>query len=139
MSLAAALGNSTKKSPYFGKDMAKARRATQMIGQGSAASSTEAYAQAAGAYANTGVYSAHDVVFVSSEGMRRGRFDPILGGVPQGAYRNLSLAIAQRARFIMDDQQNRQRSYNIGERQVAAYLLAAGYSETEPGLFSPPL
>lgn len=136
MSLADALSQSTKKSPYFAKDLAKARRATQMIGQGSPASSTAAYVAAAGPLANTGSYGAGDVVFVSAEGMRGGRFSPVVGGAPQGAYRNLLAAMRAGARFVMDDPPNRARSYNLGERQVADFLLASGYAEVAPGMFA---
>lgn len=135
--LAELLCRSTRKSPYFIKDLAKARRATQFIGQGSTQSSTAAYATAAGALANTGQYADTDVVFVSAEGDRRGRFNPI-AGTPQGAYRTLDLAIAARARFVVDRQGDRERPYNTGERQVASYLAGRGYRETSPGLFCPP-
>ncbi len=134
--LARLMSASSRKSPYFGKDLAKARRATQFIGQGSSASSTAAYARAAAHLANTGSYTSADVVFVSSEGARGGRFDPV-GKVPNGAYRNLDLAIAAGARFVVDRKEDRDRGYNVGERQVVAYLRSKGYAEVEPGLFAP--
>lgn len=135
MSLVDALKHSSKQSPYFAKDLAKAARATQMIGQGSAASSTSAYVRAAGPLANSGTYTAADTVFVSAEGRRGGRFDPIVGGRPQGAYTHLDAAIAAGAGFVVDAASDRAREYNLGERQIVAYLTAAGYREVAPGQF----
>jgi len=137
MRLARLLLRSTRKSPYFAKDLAKARRATQFIGEGSARSSTAAYAMAAAPLANTGCYSPDDVVFVSAEGNRAGRFDPI-GTAPNGAYRNIDRAITAGASFVIDPPEHRARPYNVGERQIAAYLAARGYREAAPGLLTPP-
>ncbi len=136
LSLAELLSRSAKRSPYFAKNLAKARQATQFIGQGSPGSSTAAYARAAAPRANTGHYAAGDVVFVSAEGNRAGRFDPI-GQAPNGAYRAINCAIAARARFVIHCPYDRNRPYNIGERQVAAYLEAYGYEEAAPGHFVP--
>ena len=137
MRLTRLMPQSTRKSPYFAKDLAKARRATQFIGEGSARSSTAAYAAAAASLANTGRYSAEDIVFISAEGNRAGRFDPI-GTAPNGAYRNIDLAITAGASFVIDPPEHRARPYNVGERQIAVYLAARGYRETAPGLFTPP-
>jgi hypothetical protein len=63
-------------SPYVAKDQAKSDKATKFIGRGSARSSTAAYAAAWGNRANTGTYTADDVVFVSAEGNRGGRIAP---------------------------------------------------------------
>ncbi len=135
--LAALLARSSKKSFYFAKDLAKARRATQFIGEGSSESSTAAYAKSLGPYANTGCYTASDVVFVSAEGDRRGRINPI-AVIPRGAYKNIEIAMVSRARFIIDRPVDRNRPYNVGERQIAAYLFERGYREVSPGLFHPP-
>ena len=62
--------------PYTTKDQGKWTRATKMIGRGSARSSTQRYAQALAALANSGNYTAADVVFISAEGDRSGRLDP---------------------------------------------------------------
>lgn len=128
---------STKKSSYFVKDLAKARQATQFIGEGSASSSTTAYAIALAPFANTGDYSSDDVIFISAEGDRLNRFNPI-EITPNGAYRNIDRAIVAGASFIIDPPTHRNRAYNIGERQIASYLTARGYRETSPGLFTPP-
>ena len=75
-------------------------------------------------------------MFVSAEGNRRTRFNPI-SGAPRGAYTNLELAIAASARFVIDRPADRDRSYNIGERQIAAHLVSKRYHETAPGSFEP--
>ena len=135
--LATLLARSSKKSFYFEKDLAKARLATQFIGEGSSESSTAAYAKSVGPCANTGCYTASDVVFVSAEGNRRGRINPI-AITPRGAYKNIDIAIVAKARFIIDQPVDRNRPYNVGERQIAAYLFERGYREVSPGLFHPP-
>ena len=137
--LATRLQASTRKSPYFAKDLRKAAAATQFIGDGSRTSSTKAYATAAGDLANTGHYAANDTIFVSAEGARAGRVDPIGINGPRGVYRNIDLAIAAGARFVIDTPTHRERPYNVGERQVAAYLVARGYGEVASGLFAAPL
>ncbi len=134
--LADRLLKSTRQSPYFQKDLRKAARASQFIGEGSPSSSTAAYRKAAGPLANTGRYTQDDVVFVSAEGDRRSRFNPI-STAPRGAYANLDLAIAAGSRFVIDRAADRSRPYNVGERQIAAYLSSKGYRETAPGFFEP--
>lgn len=116
-------------SQYTQKDQAKANRANKFIGRGSARSSTAAYALAFGSAANCGVYSANDVVMVSAEGKRSGRFSP--------DYAELSLAIKAGATLLTDNEHHRNRFYNVGERQVVAYLRKNGYEEKEPGLWRP--
>lgn len=132
------LMRSARKSPYFTKDLAKAQKATQFIGEGNTGSSTAAYARALAPFANTGHYASDDVIFISAEGNRASRFDPI-GITPNGAYRNIDRAIMAGASFIIDPPTHRNRPYNIGERQIAAYLVARGYQETAPGIFRSPL
>ena len=127
---------SSKQSAYFGKDLRKARIATQFIGQGSYSSSTAAYAKATGPLANTGNYTKTDIVFISAEGARTGRFK-LISGQPNGHYRNLLLAMAARASFIIDKPVDRNRPYNVGERQIATFLSNHGYVERTPGRFTP--
>jgi hypothetical protein len=69
------------------------------------------------------------VVFVSAEGARRGRVEP--------DFTLLQKALDAGATILTDDADNRQRSYNEGERQVAAYLQAHGYEESAPGRWTP--
>ncbi|MDR6218617.1 hypothetical protein [Deinococcus soli (ex Cha et al. 2016)] len=112
-------------SPYTRKDQAKWDRCTKMIGRGSDRSSTQQYARALGGLANGGAYTAQDVVFISAEGNRRGRLDP--------DYAEITRAIQAGAQFITDRTEDRQRPYNLGERQVAAFLEARGYTDGGTG------
>jgi len=111
-----------QKSSYAAKDQAKWDKANKFIGRGSQYSSTNAYAKAIGpTRANTGVYEASDVVFVSAEGARTGRISP--------DFVELKLATDAGATIVADNQYGRERSYNIGEREVAAFLARQGYQE----------
>lgn len=114
--------------PYTAKDQRKANAANKFIGRGSPRSSTNAYAQAYGNNANCGAYTSNDVVFISAEGARSGRLDP--------DFDEIKRACDAGARFITDDISNRLRSYNVGERQVAAFLEQQGYRETRPCIWS---
>jgi len=116
-----------QKTRYAAKDQAKSDQATKFIGRGSANSSTAAYAQAWGDKANSGEYAAEDKVFVSVEGNRTGRM-----GVNRA---ELQRAIDAGATIITDDKANRSRPYNVGEREVAAFLAEKGYTETKPGIW----
>lgn len=123
------LSGSARKTRYFGKDQAKAARANKFIGRGSEGSSTEAYREAVGRWANVGSYTAEDVVFISAEGAREGRVDP--------NFREIQRAIDAGATLVTDNARDRERRYNFGERQVAHYLRSRGYEEVEPGVWRP--
>lgn len=116
--------------PYTAKDQRKANAANKFIGRGSPRSSTNAYAAAYGDNANCGAYTSSDVVFISAEGNRSGRLDPDFNEIKRACDAN--------ARFITDDATNRARPYNVGERQVAAFLVSQGYQESRPGIWSRP-
>ena len=77
--------------------------------------------------ANTGKYDITDVVFISAEGNRNGRVKP--------PYNELDKAIKAHVTFITDKYADRQRPYNIGEREVAAYLMSKGYVEMLDGIW----
>lgn len=121
--MSAALKGSTH--PYAQKDLRKATTATKFIGRGSLASSTNRYRLAAGDLANCGRYVATDVVFVSAEGARRQRI-PIDRG-------ELTLAARAGVTFVTDAVPDRNRPYNVGEREVAALLLSLGYADDGAG------
>lgn len=108
-------------NPYFTKDLEKASKANKFIGQGSLASSTNKYAIAAGDLANVGQYVKDDVIFVSVEGNRKNRMaldqDEILKAIEVGAS------------FVSDNKYNRNRPYNIGERELEELLLSHGYTD----------
>lgn len=117
-------------NPYFKKDLQKAVNATKFIGRGSIASSTNKYMLAAGKLANCSLYDSNDIIFVSVEGQRMGRLEP--------DFEELNLAIEAKATFIMDTEADRNRPYNMGERQVAAYLKKHGYMDNNGnGIWKP--
>ncbi len=118
------------RTRYAAKDARKAAQATKYIGRGSYRSSTNAYRLAIGPdFANTGDYDAQDVVWISAEGNRAGRVNP--------DFTEIGKAITARATVITDDILDRERPYNIGERQVAVFLASHGYLEIKPGIWSP--
>jgi hypothetical protein len=112
-------------NPYFGKDMEKANKSNKYIGQGSANSSTNKYRLAAGNLANTGHYESDDIVFVSAEGNRTHRLS--IDRV------ELQLAVDANVTFMTDNAFNRNRPYNIGEREVEFFLKKNGYQEVSEG------
>lgn len=118
----------TKKSPYAYKDQCKADVAGKFIGVGSPNSSTNQYAKDYGEYANTGIYDQHDSIFISAEGNRSGRINP--------NFDEIGLAIKAGAILITDTPYNRNRSYNVGERQVAAFLEMHNYQESVQDYYS---
>ena len=124
--MSAALAEST--NPYARKDVQKARGATKFIGRGSPASSTNRYMLAAGDLANCGRYVSTDIVFVSAEGARRNRVPIDLA--------ELGKAAAAGALFVTDKPFDRNRSYNVGEREVAEFLRSQGYADRDTGRWS---
>lgn len=124
--MSAALQNST--NPYAKKDVLKATNATKFIGRGSVASSTNKYRLAAGSLANCGKYSKEDIVFVSAEGARKNRIDIDI--------HELTLATNAGASFITDNFSDRNRPYNVGEREVEAFLISSGYRDDGAGYWT---
>lgn len=120
------------RTQYTAKDQKKSDKANRFIGRGSSSSSTNAYTKAWGNRANSGEtrpYTAEDVIFVSAEGARNGRLS--------ADEKELSLAVKAGATFITDTAADRDRSYNVGEREVASFLAQHGYEEVEPGVWKP--
>lgn len=117
------------RNRYSAKDQAKSNLATKFVGRGSSYSSTNAYAAAWSTLANTGTYAPHDVVFISAEGARSGRIPP--------DFHEIHSVIAAGATIITDAPHDRLRPYNLGEREVAAYLTSNGYHEVAPGRWQP--
>jgi hypothetical protein len=101
--------------------------ATQYIGLGSKGSSTDRYASLYGKLANTGKYSKDDVVWVSSNGNRKGRIDPM--DKKNGIVGLVDKAIKAGATIVMDTEKhiNATSKYNIGEVALAKYLSENGY------------
>jgi len=117
----------TGKSSYVTKDQLKANKANKFIGRGSETSSTNQYAKDFKDSANTGTYSSSDTVFISAEGARKDRIAP--------DFNEIKKAIKAGATFITDNKEDRLRDYNIGEREVVAYLQQNRYTEVEPGVW----
>lgn len=115
-------------NPYFKKDLNKAKKANKFIGQGSSLSSTNKYMIAADDLANTGDYSSSDIVFVSAEGMRKGR--------KAVDFAELKIAIDANVTFVTDVVADRERPYNLGERQVAEFLEKNGYKDNGTGIWT---
>ncbi|MCK5914770.1 MAG: hypothetical protein KAG92_01420 [Deltaproteobacteria bacterium] len=112
------------------KDAKKFKSITKFIGHGSEHSSTEAYRIALQTIANTGQYSETDIVGISVEGRRHRRKTLDTEEVLK--------AIKGRATIVTDDYANRCRHYNLGERQVAEFLLDHRYREQdESGIWLP--
>lgn len=121
--MSAALADST--NPYARKDLRKAKGATKFIGRGSPASSTNRYRLAAGDLANTGEYTATDTVFVSAEGARRGRVAADIAELWKAAEAGVI--------FVTDGDYDRNRPYNIGEREIAAVFRTWGFQDNGSG------
>lgn len=111
--------------PYIAKDQAKADLADKFIGRGSDRSSTNQYRIDAGLSANCGHYLPGEVVFISAEGDRRGRIAP--------DWVEIHYAVEARVFFVTDTPEDRNRAYNLGEREVAHCLTRHGYVERLPG------
>lgn len=110
-----------RNHPYWAKDQFKAARCNKYIGQGTAKSSTQYYADNLPEdIVNCGWYEQSDIVFISVEGNRAGRllFDED----------EINIAIQAGAKFITDNKANRNRDYNVGERELAKFLELKGYS-----------
>ena len=121
-------------SKYGEKDARKASKANKFIGFGCVGSSTERYRTGLPVdVVNTSEYVASDVVFVSINGDRPGR----LGTGYMPILNQLALAKKAGVTFITDIPYDRNRAYNIGEREVAALLCAWGYIEVAPGTWRP--
>ena len=119
----------TVTGSYTAKDQIKADRANKFIGRGSERSSTNQYRKDYRDSANCGVYEPTDIVFVSAEGNRQGRL------VPDAE--ELKLAVRAGVTFITDGEYDRQRPYNIRERQIAFFLNKYGYREISSGVRKP--
>lgn len=121
------ISKSLIKSTYFEKDRLKFANANKLISRGSEKSSSNAYKNAVGNKANVGMYNSNDIIAISSEGNRTGRIAP--------DFAEIQKAIDANVTFITDNSANRNRDYNIGEREVAKYLSSKGYIETNDGIW----
>jgi len=102
---------------YFEKDIVKFSICNKLIARGTRRSSSSIYANFK--IANLGEYEATDIVGVSVNGARKERltFD-----------RNeIDKAIAVGVSFVLDNDRNCNRAFNIGEREIRRYLASRGY------------
>jgi len=117
------------RKPDMKKAPVKASIANKYIGYGVAGSSTAAYAEEIarnGGLVNVAKYSTDDIVFVSINGNRLGaeRMQEI-------TIELACEALLQGAVLITDDEYNRNRNYNSGERKLAKALQDIGASYKE--------
>lgn len=124
------LSKSGKSGRFFEKDVKKFSTITKLISRGSDKSSSNAYANAAGDLANSGVYSNTDIVGISAEGARGNRIAPDLEEIDR--------AVKADVTFVTDVKADRNRAYNVGEREVVAHLESRGYTEVEDGVWKSP-
>ena len=114
------------------KAKSKAKIATQYIGfaEGIAGSSTASYSKQAGQFANTGVYSSDDVIFVSIGGKRG---SVALQKTQQDrTIKEAIKAIEDGATIITDNKAYIDSStYNTGEKRLYENMEAKGYSYSE--------
>jgi hypothetical protein len=128
---------------YLNKEIFKIKQATQFIGTGNGNDSTtqrmeDVYDKVD--LANTGVYSADDLIYVSSNGVRKNRVAPVENGVLKSVYKNIDKAIEAGASFIMDTAKHLENTYeyNIGELELAEYLASKGYQRDDvSGIWTP--
>lgn len=123
----AKVNKGTTAEKHTAKELIKAKMANKYIGKGSVNSSTYRYMQVYGDKANMIEYTADDVVWVSSNGKRNGRVDP-LG--PDGIKTELDSAIDAGATIVMDTEAHigKTGGYNIGEKALEEYMLNKGYT-----------
>lgn len=121
-----------RNAKYVDKDNRKANLCTKFIGRGSSKSSTESYRKYFSSQTdipvNSQEYSENDIVFISAEGNRVNRIKPDFELIRKAADSSVV--------FLTDIPYHRNREYNIGEREVAEFLLSNGYTEYADGIWS---
>lgn len=112
------------------KEVVKANLSTQYIGFGKKGSSTDRYVSVYGDKANTGKYTADDVIYVSSNGARGGRVEPVVDGKLSNGYELIDKAIEAGSTIVMDSEEHIKSTgrYNVGEVALAEYMESHGYS-----------
>ena len=122
------------KKSYQTKDLAKFKLCNKLISRGAENSSSGKYLrEGIGSIkpemVNTGEYSHMDSVGISVNGRRFKRV--------KADWKEIDKAIDAGVTFYTDNSFNRNRDYNIGEREVAGYLLLNGYKiGTENNVFA---
>lgn len=124
--------NIKNPSRYQLKDIEKARIANKFIGYGIIGSSTDLYSiTLPREVVNCGTYTADDVVFVSVNGSRGNRVSLEYPALRE----QLVAAVIAGASIVCDNKHHRNRSFNIGERELATTLVCAYYMEVESNEF----
>lgn len=114
------------------KDVKKALKADYFIGIGSAGSSTEFYLnQIPKELCNKQHYESAGKVFVSINGRRKDRV-----GIKK-ILDLLQIALNAGCSFICDNNYDRNRPYNVGERELYCWFLDNGLFEAEAGEWYP--
>lgn len=127
--------------PYVAKDQRKLDLASHYVCHGSTASSSRKYwDQLVGRYelnvsevdVSEVEYTSNCALYVSVEGARRGRlaYSPA-SSAGQAVDHFLSIGGV----VIADNEYDRHRSYNVGERELEAHLLSRGAIEFKPGMW----
>lgn len=128
---------------WIPKEQVKTKIATQFIGEGKEGSSTDNYRKMyeEEGVSNTGEYTKDDVIYVSSNGNRKGKIIPIIAGKLQGVYKNIDKAIKAGAIIVMDTKSHlvKTQKYNSGEIALAKYMKKKGYvrKDADSGVWLP--
>ena len=124
---------------HLPKELAKARVATSVIGQGVKNSSANTIVGVYDKYnlANLDNYSSTDVVYLTANGNRTGSIKPVVAGKLQGNYKLIDKAIDAGASFVADTKEHLDKTggYNTGEVALAEYLSSHGYKREDKGLY----
>jgi len=103
---------------YKNKDIEKFSICTKLISRGCIGSSSYRYSLLL--VSNLTMYN--DIVGISVNGKRKNRLLP--------DFELMTLAMKFNVRFVTDNPYHRNRDYNIGEREVAKFLMEHSYVET---------
>ena len=111
---------------YIEKDKLKFSKCTHIFGYGSSRSSSYKYITnpetSLGLDLSTDINSVNQdsIVGITAEGDRSGR-----AKLPLKLFQEL---VSRKPIFVTDNEYDTNRSYNVGEREVAAFLTKAGYT-----------
>lgn len=110
------------KQFFRNKDAVKFAQCNKLIARGAPGSSSQYYADMYD-NVNVGEYTSDDVVGISVNGScpNRVSFDAV----------EVSKAIAAGASIVKDSSSHTARPYNVGERELQAFLLENGYEKVK--------
>lgn len=127
---------------WLEKELVKARVATKFIGDGVINSSTDRYRKLYYKYnlSNLPFYRETDVVWISANGNRKDRIPVTVNNRLFSVYYLIDTVIAAKASIIADTKTHIMNTYNynIGELELANYLLSKGYYRLDKtGIWKP--